>query len=472
LKSSSFGLNYYRHCPILDTEVSVKGLHQTSPVLFWTITMIACRWHVSLSYLYDSLLEPYRSLLGRILIEPIHSIESIQAIALRCFWPLSVPRQIDDPSWNYCGLLTNAAMKMGLNKAQRDFQATPPKSTVGIRILTWIACVQANCANGWTSGVAVSAEVLTKFTIAPSLPTKVERGFALKVQIMQKTENSCSTLTSLRENLSSWAFVQSQCRDLDTLRDAYGNEELWTVEMDVLAFGGQLRLYMLQLERGERLQNVSQAVGDQDNASSQLSFINLAYMTATQLVHSFSTMLEGARRHDNTDIRSPQRHFPKHYFGLLLLAMAFLFKVKVFHAQEVTSSQSRTDTSLRTVYEILSSWSGGELDEPGRAIRLMDVLARNEKELELRLKESTSEGRQGLAILDNLISTAKTIRERAQTATEITSTDNNEMVDHVPGLDTDLGLIEGWQDSLLDWNFPWGLDLPWADPYDFDIGTA
>ncbi|TVY39046.1 hypothetical protein LSUB1_G003513 [Lachnellula subtilissima] len=362
-------------------------------------------------------------------------------------------------------------MKMGLNKAQRDSRGTAPERTVSIRRLAWIACVQANCIHGWTSGVAVSTEVLTKFNMAPSLSTRVERGFALKVRIMQQTAISCSTLTSLCENWDSWAFVQSQCRDLDTLRDACGNEE-WTAEMDVLTFGGQLHLYMIQLERRERLQNVSQAEGNQDNASAQRSFINLAYMTATQVVHSFATMLEVAKRHDNTDTQTPQRHLPKHYFGLLLLAMAFLFKVKVFHAQDVTSSQNRTDASLRTVYEILSSWSGSELDETGRAIRLMDVLARNEKEIKLRLKESTSEGRQGLEILDNLISTAKTIRESAQTATEITSNNLNQIVDHVPGLDNDLGLIEGWQDSLLDWNFPWGLDLPWVEQYDFDIGDT
>jgi hypothetical protein len=47
--------------------------------------------------------------------------------------------------------------------------------------------------------------------------------------------------------MDSWAFSQSLCRDLDTLRN--GNEDIWTIEMDVLTYGEQLGLYMLQLEQ-------------------------------------------------------------------------------------------------------------------------------------------------------------------------------------------------------------------------------
>jgi hypothetical protein len=145
LKPYSFEENYYRHCPILDTNMSIATLHQTSPILFWTIIMIASRWHPSLYYLCNSLLDPYLSLLGKTLVEPIYSIEPIQAIALRCFWPLSVPRQVDDPSWNYCGFMTSAAMRMGLNRVTWDTQGSSPKGVINIKRKTWMACVYANC---------------------------------------------------------------------------------------------------------------------------------------------------------------------------------------------------------------------------------------------------------------------------------------------------------------------------------------
>jgi hypothetical protein len=117
--------------------------------------------------------------------------------------------------------------------------------------------------------------------------------------------------------------------------------------------------------------------------------------------------------------------------------------VKIFHAHEFKSSQAHTETQLRKVYDILSSWSREELDEPGRAIRLMNVLAQNEKDSELKVKESSSDGRPGLAILDNLISTARTIRESAQEATELTRNADNPMMDTLSGLETDPGLVEG-----------------------------
>lgn len=145
LNLRSFEENYYRYCPILDINMSIATLHQTSPILFWTIVIIASRWHPILYYIYDSLLDPYRSLLGKTLVEPIHSIEPIQAIALLCFWPLSVPRQVDDPSWNYCGIVTNAAMRMGLNKMACGAQGSSTKDFVSIKEKTWMACVYANC---------------------------------------------------------------------------------------------------------------------------------------------------------------------------------------------------------------------------------------------------------------------------------------------------------------------------------------
>lgn len=97
LTGYSFEINYYRHCPIPDKAMSVAALEHSSPVSFWTILIIASRWHPVLHNLYWLLLGPYRGLLAKTLIEPIRSIESIQVVVLLCFWPLAVPGQVDDP---------------------------------------------------------------------------------------------------------------------------------------------------------------------------------------------------------------------------------------------------------------------------------------------------------------------------------------------------------------------------------------
>ena len=71
-------------------------------------------------------------------------IEQIQAVVILCFWPLTVERQVEEPSWNYCGLITNAALKLGIHKA------TPRTSEYESYIWkkTWSACVYANCRSG------------------------------------------------------------------------------------------------------------------------------------------------------------------------------------------------------------------------------------------------------------------------------------------------------------------------------------
>jgi hypothetical protein len=263
--------------------------------------------------------------------------------------------------------------------------------------------------------------------------------------------------------MDAWNFTQNICKDIDMIRD--GNEAIWTINMDVLTLGAQLGLCMLQLERGAKSQSFASYIGDRQTVSSHMTFINLAYMTTTRFIHSFSKMLEAS---ESDGAQVPQRHLPKHYFKLLLLAMAFVFKVKILHAQDLRSSQDQVQEQIRTVYSILSSWSRDRLDEPGRAVRLADVISRNEKFSKLKLNESTSDRRPGLALLDDLIDTGRKIRDSAANNEELGNTDNP-IDNDIAGEIADPNLVGEWQDSLLDWNLPWGLDLSSTEQFDFDI---
>jgi hypothetical protein len=73
-------------------------------------------------------------------VRPITSIESIQAIVLICYWPLSTDRQLEDPSWNYCGLATHAALRLRLDRPGNNRDNTSLQ-----RRKTWLACVKLNC---------------------------------------------------------------------------------------------------------------------------------------------------------------------------------------------------------------------------------------------------------------------------------------------------------------------------------------
>jgi hypothetical protein len=143
----SFRDHYYRHCPILDTDMSIADLHGSSTFLFWTIVIISSRSHPSLSSLYHLIVEPYRKLLSLALLGPILELNLLHGIILLCFWPLSVTKQIYDPSWNYCGLVTNAALQMGLQNFTARGAAILRRQSEreqAIRAKTWMACVQLN----------------------------------------------------------------------------------------------------------------------------------------------------------------------------------------------------------------------------------------------------------------------------------------------------------------------------------------
>ncbi len=84
---------------------------------------------------------PYRELLGKVLAGPITTLESIHGIIMLCLWPLAVDKQSQDSSWNYCGLVTNAALRMGLHKDGAESNSTRsriPKTDAMIRANTWM----------------------------------------------------------------------------------------------------------------------------------------------------------------------------------------------------------------------------------------------------------------------------------------------------------------------------------------------
>lgn len=86
-------------------------------------------------------------MIGSVFVGPIFQLHLIQGIVLLCFWPLSVTKQIYDPTWNYCGLITNAALKMALQNVTKEKDAVLDKSLAGAQeshAKTWMACVQVN----------------------------------------------------------------------------------------------------------------------------------------------------------------------------------------------------------------------------------------------------------------------------------------------------------------------------------------
>lgn len=139
----SFVQNFLPHFPILETDMSVDFLHQSNPLLFWTIIFISSRHDNVLYVHYDNLTEPFKRLLSTYLVEPIRSLYTIQALLLYCLWPVPVRKQILDSSWNFCSLAVSAAIRMGLHQSdatwEYDFSQLSATDRQ-VRQRTWLGC--------------------------------------------------------------------------------------------------------------------------------------------------------------------------------------------------------------------------------------------------------------------------------------------------------------------------------------------
>ena len=101
----------------------------------------ASRYHPHYSYLHKGFIEPYEQLLSSYLVRPLHTLTTIHALLILCYWPLPVPMQAQDPTWNYLGLVTNAATQLGLHHPgdarEYGFPRVTPKD-VELRTKTWL----------------------------------------------------------------------------------------------------------------------------------------------------------------------------------------------------------------------------------------------------------------------------------------------------------------------------------------------
>lgn len=82
-------------------------------------------------------------MLSEYLTRSIRSIWTIQALLLLCLWPFPVASQLDDPSWEYCGMAVAAALKMGLDDSPASWgEAIRPSSDeLTWRSKTWLGCL-------------------------------------------------------------------------------------------------------------------------------------------------------------------------------------------------------------------------------------------------------------------------------------------------------------------------------------------
>lgn len=130
--------------------VSLTGLLEQSPLLFWTIVLVACQMHDSYSNLYEQIYTIHHEYLSHIVHSAVKSVEVIHALLLLCLWPVPNTRHLDDPAWSYIGIAINAAMQLQCHKPwQHDstishwrtmLTGSVRDSSIPTLSMTWLSC--------------------------------------------------------------------------------------------------------------------------------------------------------------------------------------------------------------------------------------------------------------------------------------------------------------------------------------------
>ncbi|PMD32666.1 hypothetical protein L207DRAFT_571949 [Hyaloscypha variabilis F] len=408
-----FQKHYYRHCPILHANRTAASIFRSSPFLFWTIIIISSRFHPTLAQIYQAVVTPYRELLGEVLAGPITTLESIHGIIMLCLWPLAVDRQSHDSSWNYCGLVTNAAMRMGLHKDGTDSnraRSRIPKTEAMIRANTWMACLKVNSISVWSSVSCLHPGIMN--TSSGSL-FHLETDFTTKLQIGMQSIKAAVFMSKIHQN-ADLSMIHLICRDLDDVKQV--NHKTWSEEAEIELLGAQLNIYTFQVQQMSQAQ--SRPPSSSENSMLKNSLINLGFTAAARIIHVFSTAsavsstLPETQTHEpcqSEDFTRTQRYLPKYYFTTLLFAASFIFKAMANYKETNSSHYEIARNHIRQAYRMLSSWSENKMDEFGRAARMIEVLS-HASNLS-GLKEFDSHGGASLSILEDTVQTAKEIRE-------------------------------------------------------------
>ena len=243
--------------------------------------------------------------------------------------------------------------------------------------------------------------------------SQIETDFATKLQIERQSIKAAVFLSKIHQQ-ADISMMHLICRDLDDVKHMHRNT--WSEEAEIELLGAQLNIYTFQLQ--QMFQSQCSSPNDSETTMLKSSLINLGFTTAARIIHIFSTMtttrpspLE-AQTHvscQGNDVAHTQKYLPKHYLITLLFAASFIFKAMANYEDTDSSHSEKACNYIRKTYQMLLSWSEHEMDELGRAARMIQVLS-HVSNLSV-MKEFDSQSSTSRSILEDTMQTAKEIRE-------------------------------------------------------------
>ncbi|PMD31725.1 hypothetical protein L207DRAFT_500780 [Hyaloscypha variabilis F] len=160
-----FFKHYHQYCPILNPELGSDFYFDTSPLLGWTVVLVAARRYAQNEHVLSALAQPYRKLLWSTISDMPQKYHTVKALALLCTWPVLAIAEISskqtpekpgpgfsrlglselDPSFMLSGIMMQIAMQTGLHISSQVHELTQlsrssGKAEIEDRQLTWAVC--------------------------------------------------------------------------------------------------------------------------------------------------------------------------------------------------------------------------------------------------------------------------------------------------------------------------------------------
>lgn len=149
---------YHPHCPLLDPTLGSDHYFNTSPILGWTIIIIAARRYSTDVQLLNKLITPHKKLLWATISEMPQRYYTAKSLALLCTWSIPITTVNSrsspagglglsemDPTFMLSGIMIQIAIQCGLHRPLNTDDLNRSSRVVSQaeiedRKLTWALC--------------------------------------------------------------------------------------------------------------------------------------------------------------------------------------------------------------------------------------------------------------------------------------------------------------------------------------------
>ncbi|ORX90664.1 hypothetical protein BCR34DRAFT_501846 [Clohesyomyces aquaticus] len=321
--------------------------------------------------MWERVREPYVSKFKSDIFRAPIPLRTIQALLFQLVWPLPIQRQIEDPTWLYCGVAMNAALYMGIHSAK------PARSLRGLGVQPGTPDLNA----------------IEKFI----RECPVSREFLYKIMVHHTLAKFTNILADETTGGVNHSLVEVIDGELDALQTRFPID--WTPRAEFTVLVAKLQLYTMTVIR------------PQGDPSSRDVLLRLGFAAALRVVYLTK---EGLcfNSSESLDINPSmlQRSLPKTYFRGLILAAIFLLRYFALNKRATPQEQEMARNHVAIVHAYLKEGASTRVrDEKARAAALLENLVKQQP-VDLENMKLRVDNRLGASLVIDAVSLSAELR--------------------------------------------------------------